>query len=106
MSNVVRYKGKKSVSHLLERTRVYDFLQKYSSAWLWDGFTLADAEDRPLQTDHTFDAFLAAMTAFAFACNQVISFTDAGISGDTVSIEGHIAILSQLKPLSAEASVT
>jgi len=95
LSNVVRYKDKKSVSHLAERTRVYGFLQKYSSAWLWDGFTLADAEDRLLQKDHAFDAFLAAMTAFAFASKQVISFTEAEIDVDTVSVEGHISILSQ-----------
>jgi hypothetical protein len=93
LSNVVRYKDKKNVSRLVERTRVYSLLQNYASAWLWNDFALADADDRILQTDHAFDAFLAALTAFAFASNQVISFSDAEISADTVSIEGHIAIL-------------
>jgi Protein of unknown function (DUF429) len=95
LTNVVRYKDKKGVSRLAERTQVYGFLQKYSSAWLWNDFTLDDADDHLLQTDHAFDAFLAAMTAYAFASNQVISFTEAGISSDTVAIEGHIAILQQ-----------
>jgi hypothetical protein len=95
LRNVVRYKDKKNVSHVVERKNVYTFIKHHSSAWLWDGFTLADADDCLFQTDHAFDAFLAAMTAFAFASKQVVCFSDAGISNDTVSIEGHISILRQ-----------
>jgi hypothetical protein len=97
LTNVVRYKDKKSISRLAERTQIYGFLQKFSSAWLWEDFTLANAGDHLFQTDHTFDAFLAALTAFAYASNQIISFTEAGIDVDTVSVEGHISILSQAR---------
>lgn len=95
---VLRYKDKNRESHLRERSQVYTLLQTFSAAWLWDGLSLADPEPGLLQTDHAFDAFLAALTAFAFARGQTITYWQAGISRERALVEGHIAILTQLHP--------
>ena len=101
LTNVVTYKDKKSESHLLQRRSTYEFLQQHSSHWLWDGYSLADSKDELLfVSDHTFDACLAALTAFAHGSQQTITWESAAkdvteMSRKVVQTEGHISILSQ-----------
>lgn len=95
LRNVVAYKDKPRESHASQRREVYDFLRQHSQSWLWGGYTLAEAPELLLATDHSFDAFLAALTVYARDCHQTISWKTAGLSHTTVLDEGHILILSQ-----------
>lgn len=75
----------------------YQFMQEHSALWLWDECTLSDDPGPILDGEHCFDAFLSALTAFAHAENQTITWDSAALDESKVRIEGHILILSQSK---------
>lgn len=73
----------------------YAFLRDSAPGWLWNGCTLSRDPGQFLFNEHTFDAFLAALTAFAHAENQTVDWKSAGLSVGVVEVEGHILILKQ-----------
>lgn len=94
---VVRYKDAKRESRLQHRETVYKLLQQYGSAWLPREYTLADPPQGLLLTDHAFDAWLSAVTAFAHSSQLTIGWQDAGITEEEVDAEGHILVLEQTR---------
>jgi hypothetical protein len=98
LSNVVTYKDSKAGSHSIQRQYTYGHLREHSDNWLWDGYRLGPAPDQLFLSDHLFDAWLTALTAFAHASQQTIDWEAAGLKQETVEVEGHILVLSQ--PLS------
>jgi len=77
--------------------RVYSLIQSYSAAWQGEhSRTLPRTPDDPLFADkHAFDAWLAALTAWAHSHSETITFKEAALDEEVVDIEGHILILSQ-----------
>jgi hypothetical protein len=95
LNDVADYKDKGKTSHEDRRGRVYRFLQRNFG---WTGQnprTLEPAEppDVLLATDHKFDAWLCALTAWAHENHETVMWLAAGIPHDVVHIEGHILIL-------------
>jgi hypothetical protein len=98
---VARYKDGRNVSHIRERKEVYRFLRQYTQAWLGEEYQLAEAEaeETLFSTDHRFDAWLCALTAFAHFEHLTITWqnvemaTEGPITEDEVDVEGHILIL-------------
>lgn len=106
LRDVVTYKDRGRTSHVQQRKNTYAFLREYSRLWLWDDYTLSDANDSLFETDHRFDAFLAALTAFAHASKQTIDWqaaatSEPALTKEVVATEGHILILSQRAPNTA-----
>jgi hypothetical protein len=46
-----------------------------------------------IESDHTFDAWLAALTAWAHEKNETLGWIEAGIDPAHVDAEGHILVL-------------
>ncbi len=44
--------------------------------------------------DHSFDAFLCALTAWAHHYRQTMTWDMAGVPAEYVDVEGHILVLS------------
>ena len=87
---VAQYKDKPKVSRVRQRCVTYDLLKKHTAIWLGAGYSLADPPDALFETDHAFDAWLSAVTAFAHTEGMTITWQDAGISEEEVNVEGHI----------------
>lgn len=73
----------------------YAFLQQHSAAWLWNGYSLGDAVGPVLHSQHCFDAFLSALTAFAQAEEQTVEWDEVELDRAAVEMEGHILVLRQ-----------
>lgn len=52
-----------------------------------------EADDSVLSTDHAFDAWLSALTAWSHDNGHTLTWNDAGLERETVEVEGHILIL-------------
>jgi hypothetical protein len=91
----VQYKDKPKVSHAAQRSSTYRLLQQHAAAWLGHGYTLGDPPESLVATDHAFDAWLSAVTAFAHTEGMTITWPCAEISEEEVNTEGHILILGQ-----------
>ncbi len=100
---VVQYKDKPKTSHAEKRAATYKLLKQHAALWLGNGYSLADPPDTLLSTDHAFDAWLSAVTAFAHAEGMTITWQDAGTSEEEVNVEGHILILKQKETAVASA---
>lgn len=102
LSRVAEYKDKKSNSHRKQREEMYDFLRSHPS---WCGAACRRLEPKTpepeiLDTDHAFDAWLSALTAWATRQGQTIRWQDAcqpGLDESRVEIEGHILILDHAR---------
>lgn len=92
LSKVAMYRDKHSPKN---RASTFAFLREYAPLWLWSGCKLSDRSAWVLENEHTFDAFLCALTAVALAENQTVTWEDAGLHQSGVETEGHIHILSQ-----------
>ena len=93
---VAQYKDVPKVSHVDERRATYALLQQHTPAWLGEGYQLPQALEELetlFSTDHAFDAWLSALTAFAHTERLTITWQSAMISEDEVNVEGHILIL-------------
>jgi hypothetical protein len=111
MNSVASYKDKGKESHYHQRETVYNFLQS-NPEWCLAGRRLnpASAPRGLLASDHTFDAWLSALTAWAAAQGETIQWdtarnTDLDLA--RVEIEGHILILDHERtgtPLRGSAS--
>jgi len=101
---VVQYRDARNVSRVNNRRRVYQLLQQHAQAWLGRGYQLAEAQETLFSTDHKFDAWLCALTAFAHTEQLTIGWqsaemeTGGPITEAEVDIEGHILILKQERP--------
>ncbi len=93
LNSVASYKDRRTESHYSQRERVYAFL--HSNAYLWAERRLepAEAPRELLDSDHTFDAWLSALTAWATAQEMTIRWNAANLDQHRVDIEGHILIL-------------
>lgn len=98
LPKIAQYREKSKETGRYEKLEsTYRFLLEHATLWLWDGYTL-DADPGPiLKDEHGFDAFLSALTAFAHAENQTITWDSAVLDKSMVEVEGHILILSQIK---------
>lgn len=61
----------------------------------------ADVRTRLVSSHHSFDAFLAALTAWAHSRGQTVGYREAGIPQEVVEEEGHILVLSNLNGVRA-----
>jgi hypothetical protein len=92
---VAQYKDARNGSHRAQRECVYGLLRQHTQAWLGEGYQLAEAEKWLFATDHQFDAWLCALTAFAHAQGLTIAWPDVSITEEEINVEGHISILKQ-----------
>jgi hypothetical protein len=96
LNSVASYKDKGKVSQSARREEVYGFLRDHTT---WGGkHTRVLEPELPnelLLSDHAFDAWLAALTAWAHRRGECITWNEANISKEAVDIEGHILILRQ-----------
>ncbi len=82
-------------SHKDCRGRVYRFLQE-NPGWMGQSIRTLEPAEAPeslLASDHKFDAWLCALTAWAHENHETLLWTAAGIPHDIVDLEGHILIL-------------
>lgn len=100
---VAEYKGKKKKgSHWDHRRKVYEFLRSHPE---WCGGSprlLQPATPEPwlLASDHAFDAWLSALTAWATDKGETIRWEDThepGMDMKRVEIEGHMLILDHAR---------
>ena len=88
----VRYKESADHRRLLYR------LIREQTCWM-DGSNKTicpvDAPDCLINSDHMFDGFLSALTAFSHHRAGCVNWQAAGIAKDVVEIEGHILVLKQ-----------
>ena len=106
LRDVVTYKDKRQESHAEQRQATYEFLRQRSGSWLWDGFSLGNAPELLFASDHLFEAFLAALTAFARRSQQTIGWQSAGLIEDVVRDEGHILVLRPNASISGQSPST
>jgi len=94
---VVHYRDQRNPteSRALQRRETYQLLQQHARHWLGHGFALADPPVKLIDSDHAFDAWLSALTAFTHQEGMTIQWQVAGVSEEQVNAEGHILILSQ-----------
>lgn len=77
------------------RRAIYELLRA-NPAWMGQTprqLLPADPPEQLLDSDHTFDAWLAALTAWAHEHDETLDWTEAAIEPDRVAAEGHILIL-------------
>lgn len=97
LNSVAGYKNKERSSHRARREAVYHFLREHTG-WAANKPRRLEPE-RPDEllfvSDHAFDAWLSALTAWAHHNGECIRWDEAGISEKAVNIEGHILVLRQ-----------
>ncbi|MEQ8854776.1 DUF429 domain-containing protein [Gimesia sp.] len=91
---VAGYKGN-NLEAAGNRRIIYDLLQS-NPAWM--GQTPRELlpvipPEEVIESDHTFDAWLAALTAWAHEKNETLGWIEAGIDPAHVGAEGHILVL-------------
>ena len=104
LETVAGYKNpKKSVSHARQRGEIYRLLQQHTQ-WIRQARVILPAEppDELIDSDHTFDAWLCCLTAWAHHQNQTIPWQAAGLDEAAVACEGHILVLSQNRSVDPE----
>lgn len=77
------------------RRAIYQLLQT-NPAWMGNAprqMVPAAPPEQLVQSDHAFDAWLAALTGWAHDQDETLGWTDAGIDLDYVNAEGHILVL-------------
>lgn len=99
MNSIAGYKNKGKVSNRERREDVYHFLRNHTE---WTGKNIRRLQpEHPNEllfaSDHAFDAWLSALTAWAHHHQECIRWDEAGISPEAVKIEGHILILRQVQ---------
>lgn len=81
------------------RCKVYCLLRDHVPAWSGQTERTLEPMDPPMEllaTDHAFDAWLCALTAWLHHNKETITWTGVpGLCRDVVDIEGHILILQQ-----------
>ena len=97
LNAVAGYKNKGKVSHRARREAVYRFLRDHTG---WTGSKARRIEpEHPDEllfvSDHAFDAWLSALTAWANHHGECIRWDEAGIAEEAVKVEGHILVLRQ-----------
>ena len=95
MVNLVRYKSRK---HGMQARRNIFGLLCNQTAWMGKSartLTLASgvAVDDLVRSDHDFDAWLCALTAWSHDCGETRTWSNVPLKKSDVDIEGHIAIL-------------
>lgn len=102
LDQVAGYKDKDGESHRNQRVVVYEFLRANPE---WTGASRrrlepAAPEAALFDTDHAFDAWLSALTAWATDRGETVRWQDArepGMDANRVEIEGHILILDHTR---------
>jgi len=92
--NVADYKERAE-----KRRFVYGLLQT-NQEWMGDFPRKLLPEEPPkelLDSNHAFDAFLSALTAWAHSKNETITWQEAGINGEFVIHEGHFLVLRSIR---------
>jgi hypothetical protein len=76
---------------------IYELLQT-NQAWMGQAprkLLPAAPPEQLVQSDHSFDAWLAALTAWAHENDETLGWMSAGIEPEHVDVEGHILVLRQ-----------
>jgi len=95
MAAIAGYKDKGADGEQGRKT-AYDLIASKAAGWLPVGVTRQiDVPDLTtmLTVDHAFDAWLAALTAWAHHHRDTWTWQDAGLPHEAVDVEGHMLIL-------------
>lgn len=90
--SVKQYKSKEGS----DRGLILDFVLEHFRSWsggINREFRFAVDKEKLIADNHLFDAWLAAMTAWAFCQKQTLNAKDAGLTGTRLELEGHIVAL-------------
>lgn len=99
LAAAARYKSSKAELRqraMSNRRRLYGVLRE-DPAWMGGQRRQLEPADPPdwlISTDHCFDAWLCALTAWAHDHSECLDWHAAGLPEDLVEIEGHLLILS------------
>lgn len=94
LNDIAGYKEKEPGA-VGRRQRIYGLL-KNNTAWMGQAprdLLPAEPPEELVNSDHKFDAWLAALTAWAHHNDETLDWKTAGIAANQVSVEGHILVL-------------